>query len=145
MSGRTTFTQEMADAICELIADGRSLREICRRDDMPSTSTVCKWLAEQQLFSEQYARAREAQADTLFDDVLAIADQYDTGADKEDPDTIQRARLRIDARKWMAGKLQPKKYGEKFVGELDVRHSFSELSDEELDKEILGTGGMSGV
>lgn len=113
MARPSEFAQETADAICELIADGQSLRSICKREDMPAQSTVFKWLSEQPAFSEQYARAREAQADTLFDEVLAIADQYDSAADKTDVDHIQRAKLRIDARKWMAGKLLPKKYGEK--------------------------------
>lgn len=109
----TEFSQETADEICELIAEGQSLRKICDRGDMPAKSTVFKWLAQQPSFADQYAHAREAQADTLFDDVLAIADQYDTLSEAVNPDLIQRAKLRIDARKWMAGKLRPKKYGEK--------------------------------
>lgn len=107
MTGRPSgFTQETADAICERLADGESLRSICRDDEMPATSTVCKWLGQFPEFAEQYARAREAQADSLFDDVLEIADNAT-------PEEIHQARLRIDARKWMAGKLRPKKYGEK--------------------------------
>lgn len=118
-AGRPTdFTQEIADEICELIADGTSLRKICDRPDMPNKATVFRWLAAHQTFSDQYAHARDSQADTLFDDVLAIADQYDSAADKLDVDHIQRAKLRIDARKWMAGKLRPKKYGEK----LELEH-----------------------
>lgn len=107
------FTQELADLICERIADGKSLRAICTEEAMPNKATVFRWLASNEAFSDQYAHARDSQADTLFDDVLAIADQYDSAADKLDVDHIQRARLRIDARKWMAGKLRPKKYGEK--------------------------------
>ena len=107
------FTSELADLICERIADGESLRKICNDDDMPNKATVFRWLALHKDFSDQYAKARESQADTLFDEVLAIADQYDSAADTVNPDHINRARLRIDARKWMAGKLRPKKYGEK--------------------------------
>ena len=80
---------------------------------MPNKATVFRWLAAHEAFSDQYAHARDSQADTLFDDVLAIADQYDTLSEALNPDLIQRAKLRIDARKWMAGKLRPKKYGEK--------------------------------
>lgn len=63
----------------------------------------------------QYARAREVQADKLFDECLTIADQYDATAEKLEggTDHINRARLRIDTRKWMAGKLRPKVYGDK--------------------------------
>jgi len=113
-AGRPTdYSQEIADQICERIADGESLRKICAEDDMPNKATVFRWLAAHEAFSDQYAHARDSQADTLFDDVLAIADQYDTLSEALNPDLIQRAKLRIDARKWMAGKLRPKKYGEK--------------------------------
>lgn len=119
-AGRPTdYTQEIADAICEKIADGKSLRKICDADDMPNKATVFRWLASSKEFSDQYARARESQADSLFDDVLSIADQYDNAQDKLDIEHIQRAKLRIDARKWMAGKLKPKVYGEK--QEIDQR------------------------
>lgn len=117
------FSQEIADAICERIADGQSLRGICRDDDMPAASTVFKWLVDNKAFSEQYARAREAQADSLFDEMLEIADDarndWMERRGEEDAgwvangEHIQRSRLRLDARKWMAGKLRPKKYGEK--------------------------------
>ena len=87
---------------------------------MPTVSTVCKWLVDFPTFSEQYARAREIQADTLFDEILDIADESTNdktvnadGNEVVNHEAIQRARLRVDTRKWMAGKLKPKKYGEK--------------------------------
>lgn len=101
------YTQAAADAICERIADGESLRSICRDDDMPSTSAVCRWLAEHEAFREQYAHARELQADSLFDDILDIADGKRAMIEGCDPD-VQRDRLAVDARKWMAGKLKGK-------------------------------------
>lgn len=113
------YTQEMADKICEALADGHSLRRICEADDMPNKATVFRWLAARKDFSDQYARARETQADSLFDDILSIADDGlndtytdDEGLTKTDFDVIARSRLRVDARKWMAGKLRPKVYGE---------------------------------
>lgn len=118
MARPSIYSQEIADIICERIAEGESLRKICDADNMPNKATVFRWLASNTAFSDQYAHARESQADTLFDEVLAIADQYDSAAEKQDVDHINRARLRIDARKWMAGKLRPKKYGEK----LELEH-----------------------
>ena len=125
MAGQTEYTQEIANAICELIADGNSLRAICLLDDMPAKSTVFKWLAEQPTFSDQYARAREAQADSLADDILEIADdgKRDTytdldGNERTDHDVIARSRLRVDARKWLASKMAPKKYGDKMQQEI---------------------------
>ena len=60
--------------ICERIADSKSLRSICSEDEMPNKAIVFRWLKAHEDFSDQYARAREAQADSLFDDVLSIAD-----------------------------------------------------------------------
>lgn len=107
------YTQEIADAICERLSEGESLRSILKDDGMPSNVTVCKWLATDESFLKQYARARELQADALFDETLDIADER--GA--TEPDAVARARLRIDTRKWMAGKLRPKKYGDKLLAE----------------------------
>lgn len=122
------FTQAMADAICDGLVSGRSLRSICADENMPAASTVFRWLSLTPKFSEQYARAREAQADALFDETLDIADDGTndyvtrTNADGStfeaiDHEHIARSKLRVDTRKWMAGKLQPKKYGDKVVNE----------------------------
>lgn len=117
----TTFTQEIGDAICEGIASGKSLRAMLRDDEtLPASSTIFRWLSLDKVFSEQYARAREAQADAMADEILQIADdgQNDTYVDDEgrprtDTDVIARSRLRVDARRWLASKLKPKVYGEK--------------------------------
>lgn len=123
MAGVSTYSEEMADKICERIADGESLKAICEEEGMPSKATVFKWLGQNASFVDKYARAREAQADALFDDILSIADDgrndWMERRGEEDAgwvangENIRRAQLRIDARKWMAGKLRPKKYGEK--------------------------------
>lgn len=129
MSRPSSYTQEKADQICERLADGESLRAICLSDDMPNQTTVFRWLAsdENEQFRKQYARARETQAEALFDEILDIADDGSNdwmerkyGEDEEAPlgwrengEALRRSQLRIDARKWMAGKLQPKKYGDR--------------------------------
>lgn len=121
---RVTFSQELFDGICDRISDGESLRTICSEDDMPSKGSFFRWLAaDDGKLRDQYARAREAQADAIFDEVLDIADDARNdwmakkGADAEgyelNGEHVQRTRLRIDARKWMAGKLRPKVYGDK--------------------------------
>jgi hypothetical protein len=121
----SSYTEQIGDAICERIADGESLRSICTDEDMPNKATVFRWLAANDQFRDQYARAREVQADSLFDDILAIADDRSNdwvekrGSDgevigwQENGEALRRSVLRVDARKWMAGKLQPKKYGDK--------------------------------
>lgn len=115
----------VGDVICERIAAGESLRGICKDADMPAASTVFRWLTESQAFQEQYARAREEQAETLADEIVAIADESAVivkheGEDVQlsfDPTAIARNRLRVDARKWVASKLKPKKYGDKVTQE----------------------------
>jgi len=141
MSGRpSVFSEALADAICEALADGRSLRSICLDDGMPSQTTIFRWLADERysVFREQYTRAREAQADALFDECLDIADDgaNDYMADGEyNGDAVARSRLRIDTRKWMAGKLRPKKYGDK--QEIDLNHGVQDTLSALL-KEIDG-------
>lgn len=111
------LTQELADDLCTHLSQGKSLRSWCEHIGRPSAATICRWLAEGRnaWFAEQYTRAREAQADAIFDEILDIADETKGGANED----VQSARVRIDARKWMAGKLRPKVYGEK----VDLTHS----------------------
>ena len=119
MGRPSSFTEELAEEICARLADGQSLRKICLADDMPDQRTVMRWLSDGRYdaFRQQYARAREMQADTIFDEILDIADDGSNDFMGEDEkyngDAVQRSKLRVDARKWMAGKLAPKKYGEK--------------------------------
>lgn len=114
------YTPEMALIICDRLSDGESLRSICRDEAMPQKITVLRWLAAIPEFQTQYAHAREAQADALADEITEIADdgardyvKTEDGREVVDHDHIARARLRVDARKWIASKLKPKKYGEK--------------------------------
>lgn len=109
--------KEVQDRICEEIAEGHSLRSICSASNMPAKSTVFRLLAVDAEFRDRYARAREAQADHLFDEIMEIAD--------DSTEDVNRSRLKVDARKWAAGKLRPKVYGEKaevaLSGEIGVR------------------------
>lgn len=100
------YSQELVDTICEQLSEGMSLRTICDADDMPAKSTVFRWLRTHEEFQDQYARAKQESAEAMIEDMLAIAD---TGNRTD----TQRARLRVDTRKWIASKLKPKKYGDK--------------------------------
>lgn len=126
MGRPSSFTQEMADIICDQLSDGRSLRSVCSGEGMPAKITVLKWLRERPDFASQYARAKEESADTHADDLTDIADDTSQDFIKQENGTmvvnneaIQRSRLRVDTRKWIASKLKPKKYGEK----LDLEHT----------------------
>lgn len=144
MARSSEFNQEIAATICSRIADGESLRKICSDEGMPDKSTVFRWLELHATLRDQYTRARETQADTLFEEILIIADDGsndsyvdDEGMVKTDHDVIARSRLRVDARKWMAGKLRPKVYGEKLaIGGADDLPPIRTLTDEQLTAKI---------
>lgn len=127
MGRPSSFTDDKGDAICERISNGESLRSICLDEDMPNKSTVLRWLRDIEPFRAQYVLAREAQADILADEILDIADDGSNdwmkrryGEDErwiENGEAMRRSQLRIDARKWLAGKMLPKKYGDKVQAE----------------------------
>ncbi len=149
------YTPELAAKLCERLAEGDTLRSICRDQSMPDKATVLRWLADKTKvdFRDQYAHARDMQADALFDEALEIADDVsgDWSTDKDgkkvlDHEHVQRSRLRVDTRKWAAGKMAPKRYGDKIQhtgdggGPIRVRPDLSKLTDEELNvlERILG-------
>jgi len=101
------YTEKLADKICQRIANGESLKSICNSKDIPSRNTVNIWRRENNVFYDKYVRAREEQADHFADEIIEIADTED------DP---QKARVRIDARKWKAGKMKGE-YSDKIVTE----------------------------
>lgn len=130
------LTPELANAICEAIATTpRGLDYICRHNkEFPSAATVHRMLNEDKEFCESYLRARERQADLIFDECLEIADDCtnDSKYVGESGDTevcnnewISRSKLRVDTRMRMAGKLAPKKYGDK----VDVTTAGESLND----------------
>lgn len=138
------YSQATVDAILEKIADGKFLTEICADPTMPSCSTVFKWRLDHPEFSESYAHAREAAADKMVIETVAIADDgaNDTYLDEDgnprvDTDVIQRSKLRVETRKWLLARMAPKTYGDRIetVHSGEIKKT-SELTDEELDAQI---------
>jgi hypothetical protein len=139
------FNDEIANTICELIATTpRGLDFICdRRDDLPTATTVHRWLNAYPEFCGNYLRARERQADLIFDQCLEIADNPLKGAETvtkadgsietREGDMIAHRKLQVDTRMRMAGKLSPKKYGDRSA----VEHS-GQIGLEALIMESLG-------
>lgn len=128
------------------MALGESLRKICRDEGMPDESTVRLWaVSNRNGFYPHYARARESQMEAMAEDIIDIADDKE-----EDP---QRARLRVDTRKWLMSKIAPKVYGDRTRHELTgagggpiKTQDLSRLSDEQLAalNAILGTVADAG-
>lgn len=129
MGRPSDYTPETALAICERLVNGESLRAICESEEMPHRGTVFRWLEAHAEFRDQYTRAREAQAEGFADELIEITDdERNDWMQRNDPDNpgwvangehINRARLRVDTRKWIASKLVAKKYGDK----TQVEHS----------------------
>jgi hypothetical protein len=101
MGRKATFTAQIADTICARISNGESLRQICEGADMPGRQTVLDWLDDDGRldFRAKYERARV---------ILTVADACTN-------ETAQADRVKIDAYKWRAAKLAPKRYGDKLA------------------------------
>lgn len=120
-TGRPTeFTQEMADYVCMLIATTPvGLKKLCQmHPDIPYFTTILRWRFQRREFRKQFDEAKRLQAQALAEDCLDIADESEDdivtnkkGGTKVDYENIQRSKLRIDTRKWMAEKLAPTKWG----------------------------------
>lgn len=154
---RATFSQELCDAICTALAEGESLRSICQQPGMPHIATVMRWLSdpEKRDFCEQYTRAREAQAETLAEELLAIADEAEyepiqdpntgeTLAVAFDKTAVARNKLRVETRKWLAARMSPKKYGDKLAvggaADLDpIQIAGREMTDAERAVRLVNT------
>lgn len=106
MSRQTIFTEELAEAICDRLVNGESLRQICADEAMPNRSTVLRWMAADEAFAAKCARARVLQSDLMDDLVLDTANACT-------PETANADRVKISAYQWRAAKLEPKKYGDK--------------------------------
>ena len=118
MGRPSIYTDELAATILGRISNGESLRSITMEEGMPNPDTIYVWLLKRPDFAENYTRAREEQADTLADEILTIADETpdsvtdEKGISRTDSGWVTWQRNRVDARKWVASKLKPKKYGD---------------------------------
>ena len=117
------YTQELAETICNRIASGESVRSISRDETMPNGDTIYQWVLKRNDFSEQYARARNTQAELMFDELLEIADDGTNDWEERrfggqtvevvNNEAVQRSKLRVETRKWYLSKVLPKKFGDK--------------------------------
>lgn len=110
------YTKEIANYICELIADGKSLRSIARREDMPAMSTIFAWLRDITEFSEQYEKACQDRVEAQYEDLNEINDeaiQYAKTSDTNVQAVMTAYKLKADNMKWSMSKMKPKKYGDK--------------------------------
>lgn len=130
----TAYSDEIAERILELLADGQALHQLCKAGDLPSSRTVYRWLGEHPEFARRYAQAREAQADTVFERGFEAAWNASDAA---------LGRLRLDAAKWYTAKLSPRKYSDKFQVEATTTQDFIPL--DELQRRIAESEARRGI
>jgi hypothetical protein len=128
--------EEAFARICIELASGKSLKSICSAPDMPSHVTVFEWIDDDESLANRYTRARERQADFIADEISDIADNA-TDANL--------ARVQIDARKWKAGKLRPKVYGDRLNLDADINLNISDEQVEARLAHLLGKAGAPGA
>ncbi len=125
------YSRRLGVEICRRVASGKSLSEVCRDQHMPHRDTVQTWLANPKYdeLRREYDRAIQLRADRIFDELLQIADdarndwmerQRQDGSTeiKFDKENVQRSRLRIDTRKWVLGRMNPQKYGDRVTSHI---------------------------
>lgn len=143
MGRQSTYSQEVADEICERISVGEPLRQICRDDGMPHWTTVYAWQEAHKDFALRIARAREMGEDAIAQECLAIADQTELDTistehgDRPNTEWITRSRLRIETRLKLLAKWNPRKWGEKVaIGGADDLPPIKQLTDDDLRARI---------
>lgn len=115
------FNQQIADAVCTLLAEGKSLRAACREVEGAKIQTILDWTVAEGAFAGQYAQARARAYAMLADEIVEISDETEVAATYKDEavtlgldaTAVARNRLRVDTRKWMLSKMLPKVYGDK--------------------------------
>lgn len=145
MGRKDTYTQKIADEICERIAQGEPLRQICRDEHMPGWVTVYEWLKKYDAFAEHFARARELGHDAIAEEALEIANTPLMGEEFEDDgekvkvkrsDMLGHRKLQIETRLKLLAKWSPKKYGDKQQVELNGHLATSAMSDADIKAEL---------
>jgi len=102
----TKYTEDKAEKVCEMVAEGHTLAEICKEIGVGGPSVLWQWERVYPSFAKSYAAARIASADSFAYEALKHA----RGA--YDSETANIARVRGQILMWMAGRMNPKRYGE---------------------------------
>lgn len=145
----TKYNDKLAAEICERLSVGESLHSICDDDHIPSRQVVLGWAMDKShKFYDQYAHARKLQAENMANEIMDIADdgrndfvervnrrgEVEIVADHEH---INRSRLRVDARKWIASRLLPKVYGDRQHVEIEGTVSMVSVLQKARDRAQL--------
>jgi hypothetical protein len=140
----TLYTLKLAQEICDTIATtSKGITALCKENShWPHSDTVYAWLKDHNDFSVMYAKAKRNQIDCLINEIIEIADNQgndkyidENGIEKVNNAAVNRARLRIDTRKWLACKLVPRVYGDKYIATTEAQSD--ELLNDCIDRKKL--------
>lgn len=135
----TSYNQDTADLICRRLVGGETLKDICEELGMPSCSTVQVWRHTNEGFAVQYAKARESQAETIFDQMLEIADnpligervtEDHNGTKTVTEDMLGHRELQIKTRQWILPRLSKKMLDKAQLDHTSSDGSMATISDE---------------
>lgn len=135
------YSDELGEAICAYIAEGMVLPKICKMPGMPTMRNIFYWVVKNPEFKIKYELASEVRAEVMIEEMIEIADDKSEDClqdtwngktfDVENREFIQRSRVRIETRKWIASKIKPKKYGDRQTiehdGSLTIRKTEIEM------------------
>ncbi len=143
MARTSEYTEELALRICERVSEGESIKEICESEDMPARSTVRRWIRTFAEFRTMVDEARKEHAQAEFERMLAEVDEPPERDEKGKIDMgwVQNQRVRLDARKWILGRMDTRRFGDRQEivgagGEPLIPDPLSHLSTEQRELEM---------
>jgi hypothetical protein len=162
MSGRARTRDEIVAEICQQVSDGGVLNDVLgpdRPEGYPSRWGFYQWKAENAEYEKQYEEAVKLRIDRYVEETAAIADDgTNDWVLRNDPtnpgynlngEHVQRSKIRISTRQWLAEKMWPRKYGQKVaVGGSDdmppIKSSVAIGNPEDVYRALLGGGTLAG-
>lgn len=121
---RVTQSLDVEKALLDRVSNGESLNAICTLPDMPARKTVYEWLKNNPEFLSGYEFAIAMRGEKMAEEIIEIADELpptDGETGKIDSAWVAWQKNRVDARKWTASRLLPKKYGDKLDVETTLK------------------------
>lgn len=119
-------TEAIVTEILERVMDGQSLRDVCRDAHLPNRATFARWCAEDGELQRRWDVAKTARIHQISADIISIADSNEGDVERqtlpngdtleyENPNSVGRDRLRVQARQWLLARLDPKNFGERLT------------------------------
>lgn len=117
--GSTRARAEIIADICDRIAGGESVESVFRTPaaDYPSNATFWRWLADPEL-ERLYEVATTRRGEKYAEEIVGIVDEPPPSVETQfgshvDPAWVQWQKNRAEARKWVAARMLPKRYGDR--------------------------------